>query len=166
MAWLAGSQRIGSALRVFLLSRGGMLAAAATIAQLVAAHFVFHNQPEGVRTAVTFSVVCRVAGFAWFAAAGLILAFGAWAAFKRPTAPWVGWLGAAAAFASVASMTLFRDGLRDLTLLEKGFDVWQRDVVANWGVVAIFLALFVAGLAVLGWLVAVTIRATPVEEAV
>ena len=49
MAWLAGSRRIDSALRDFLLSRGGVLAAAATIAQLVAAHFVFHNQPEGVR---------------------------------------------------------------------------------------------------------------------
>ena len=36
MAWLAGSRRIPSTLRVFLLSRGAVLAAAATIAQLVA----------------------------------------------------------------------------------------------------------------------------------
>ncbi len=164
MAWLAGSRRIHADLRVFLLSRGGMLAAAATIAQLVAAHFVFYNQPEGVRTAVEISVLCRVAGCAWFAAAGLILAFGVWAALKRPAAPWVGWLGAAAAFASVASMTLFRDGLRDITLLGKGYNVWDRTVVANWGVVTIFLGLFVAGLAILGWLVAVMLRATPVAE--
>ena len=61
-------------------------------------------------------------------------------------------------------MTLFRDGLRDLTLAGKGFDVWNRQVAANWGVVAVFLALFVAALAVLGWLVAVMMRATPIAE--
>jgi hypothetical protein len=164
MAWLAGSRRIDSALRNFLLSRGGTLAAAAVIAQLVAAHFVFHNQPEGVRAAVAGGILCRAAGFAWFAAAGVILVFGVWAASKRPTAAWVGWLGAAAAFAAAASMTLFRDGLRDLTLAGKGFDVWNRQVAPNWGVVAVFLALFVAALAVLGWLIAVMMRATPTPE--
>ena len=36
------------------------------------------------------SIFCRAAGFAWFAAAGLILVFSAWIAFARPSAPWVG----------------------------------------------------------------------------
>ena len=43
-------------------------------------------------------------------------------------------------------MTLYRDGIRDLTLLGKGFDVWQRTVVTNWSVVGLFLVLFVVGL--------------------
>ena len=61
---------------------------------------------------------------------------------------------------------MFRDGLRDLTLLGKGFDVWQRAVVTNWGVVCVFLALFVGGLVTLGWLVSVMARANPVPEKV
>ena len=32
---------------------------------------------------------------------------------------------------------VYRDGVRDLTLLSKGFDVWNRTVVTNWGVVGL-----------------------------
>jgi len=42
--------------------------------------------------------------------------------------------------------TVYRDGVRDLTLLSKGYDVWDRVVVTNWSVVGLFLVLFVAGL--------------------
>ena len=166
MVWLAGLQRIDGAVRDYLRSRGGMIAMAGVIAQLVAAHFVFHNQPESVRTALAGSVLCRIAGFAWFASAALVLAFGAWVGFKRPTVRMLGWVGAGVGFLEVATMTLFRDGLRDLTLLGHGYDVWQRTVTTNWGVVVLFLLLFVAGLAVIGWLVSVMLRAEPVSEKV
>ncbi len=65
-------------------------------------------------------------------------------------------------------MTLYRDGIRDATLLSKGFDVWQRTVVTNWSVVVLFLVLFVAGLGVVGWLISVVARAqkTPVAKVV
>ena len=63
-------------------------------------------------------------------------------------------------------MTLYRDGIRDLTLLGKGFDVWQRTVVTNWSVVILFLVLFVVGLASVGWLISVMMRARPVSEKV
>jgi hypothetical protein len=178
--------------RDYLRSRGGILAMAAVIAQLAAAHFVFYNQPENVRTALAGSVLYRSAGFAWFGAAGLILAFGAWTGFIRPAAgkgashrlceapegPFrqtvagtfsggiTGWLAAAAGFLAVTTMTLFRDGLRDLTLLGEGYDVWQRTVVTNWSVVVLFLLLFVAGLAIVGWLITVMLRARPVSEEV
>ena len=56
-------------------------------------------------------------------------------------------------------LTVYRDGVRDVTLLSKGYDVWDRAVVTNWGVVALFLVLFVAGLGVVGWLVSVVARA-------
>ena len=36
-------------------------------------------------------------------------------------------------------LTVYRDGVRDLTLLSKGFDVWDRVVVTNWSVVGLFL---------------------------
>jgi len=60
--------------------------------------------------------------------------------------------------------TVCRDGVRDLTLLSKGFDVWDRVVVTNWSVVGLFLILFVGGLVVIAWLVSVVARAQRVME--
>ena len=60
--------------------------------------------------------------------------------------------------------TVYRDGVRDLTLLSKGYDVWDRAVETNWGVVGLFLVLFVAGLGVIGWLVSVVARAGKTME--
>ena len=63
-------------------------------------------------------------------------------------------------------MCVYRDAVRDLTLLSKGFDVWNRTVVTNWWVVGLFLILFVGGLGVVGWLVSVVARAQkPMEGA-
>jgi hypothetical protein len=61
--------------------------------------------------------------------------------------------------------TIYRDAVRDLTLLSKGYDVWDRAVATNWWVVGLFLVLFVAGLGVIGWLVSVVARARKVMEA-
>jgi hypothetical protein len=62
------------------------------------------------------------------------------------------------------TLVVYRDGVRDLTLLSKGYDVWDRVVVTNWSVVGLFLVLFVAGLGVVGWLVSVVARASKVME--
>ena len=65
------------------------------------------------------------------------------------------------------TLVIFRDAVRDLSLLAKGFDVWNRTVVTNWGVVGLFLVLFVGGLGVVGWLISVVARAQkPMEGAV
>jgi hypothetical protein len=61
-------------------------------------------------------------------------------------------------------LTVYRDGVRDVTLLAKGYDVWDRAVATNWGVVGLFLVLFVAGLGVIGWLVSVVARAQKTME--
>ena len=76
-------------------------------------------------------------------------------------------LGRRAAGGAVEIMfTVYRDGVRDLTLLSKNYDVWDRVVVTNWSVVGLFLVLFVAGLGVVGWLVSVVARAQkPMEGA-
>jgi len=65
---------------------------------------------------------------------------------------------------SMLTMVTYRDGIRDITLLIKGFDVWERNIVTNWSVVAIFLVLFVIGLGVLGWLISVVMRSKPEGE--
>jgi hypothetical protein len=65
---------------------------------------------------------------------------------------------------AVAGEVIYRDGIRDVTLLSKGFDVWKRTEVSNWGVIVLFLLLLVAGLGVIGWLISVMLRATPRSE--
>jgi hypothetical protein len=112
------------------------------------------------------NAIFRIAGIGWFGMVALILLVGAWAGFKRPMTATAGWAAALAGFLAVTCMTLFRDGLRDVTLLGKGYDVWQRTVVTNWSVVGLFLVLFVVGLAAIGWLVSVMMRAKPVSEKV
>jgi hypothetical protein len=59
---------------------------------------------------------------------------------------------------------MVRDGIRDITLLNAGYNVWDRSVNANWSVVIIFLLTFVAGLACAGWLISVVLRAKPAVE--
>ena len=62
------------------------------------------------------------------------------------------------------ALVVYRDAVRDLTLLSKGYNVWDRVVVTNWGVVCLFLVLFVAGLGVIGWLISVVARASKTME--
>jgi hypothetical protein len=164
MVWLGGQRRFDVAVRAYLRSRGALAAALAVVGQLAAAHFVYYNQPEAIRATVADNLLCRVAGFGWLGITGLVLVFALGVAVRRPTGLLAGWLGALLAFLGVASMALFRDTLRDLTLLSKGYDVWQRAVVTNWGVVSIFLVLFVVGLLVVGWLISVMARAKLVAE--
>ena len=166
MVWLAGRKQIETDVRGFLVSRGGWLALAGVVAQLASAHFVYHAQPDDVRAGLMTSAFCQIAAFGWFGAAALILLTGAWAGLKKPTAPSAGWIAAALGLVATLSFTTFRDGLRDVTLLAKGYDVWQRAVVTNWGVVSLFLVLFVVGLVTLGWLVSVMMQAKPVSEKV
>jgi len=166
MVWLAGRKQIETPVRGYLAGLGGKLALVAVIAQVAVAHFVFHNQPDKVREGLVANPLYLGAGLAWFAAVGLILLTGAWAGFKKPTTAAAGWLGATLGLAAMLGWVVFRDGLRDLTLLGNGYDVWQRTIVTNWSVVGLFLVLFVAGLAMIGWLVSVMLRAKPVSEKV
>ena len=74
-----------------------------------------------------------------------------------------GWI---TGFLSICGAVIVRDGIRDLTLHSQGFDVWNRTVVANWGVLSIFFVLFAASLAVIGWLLLVMRQARPIAEQV
>jgi hypothetical protein len=63
-------------------------------------------------------------------------------------------------------MAIVRDGIRDQTLLARGYDVWQRAEASNWGVIALFLVVFVAGLGATGWLISVVARSRKDMEGV
>ena len=86
------------------------------------------------------------------------------AGFGKLSAAWLGWVGALVTVLIELTLVVYRDGVRDLTLLANGYNVWDRAVETNWWVVGLFLVLFVGGLGVIGWLVSVVARARKVME--
>ena len=104
------------------------------------------------------------AGYGWLALVVVAVLVGAIAGFGKISAGWLAWSGVLVAVLIEIMFTVYRDGVRDMTLLSKGYDVWDRVVVTNWSVVGLFLVLFVAGLGVVGWLVSVVARAKKVME--
>jgi hypothetical protein len=166
MIWVAGRRVFENPVRSYLGALGGRLAAVMLAVQSLAAMWVMRTQPDTVNQALASNPLYHYAGLVWAGAAVVTLLFAAWAAFARPTSRAAGWVGAILVLVTVLGMTLYRDGIRDLTLLGKGFDVWQRTIVTNWSVVILFLVLFVAGLGAAGWLVSVMLRARPLNEKV
>ncbi len=166
MIWLAGRRVFEDPVRRYLAANGGRLAVVMLIVQAFVAARVLQAQPQGIRDALAADPLARYAGLAWIGVAVLIGLFGLWAAVKQPINRAAGWIGATLLLVGILGMTVYRDALRDLTLLSKGYDVWQRVVVTNWGVVILFLALFVAGLGVAGWLISVMMKAKTIPEKV
>lgn len=149
----------------FLRRQGGRMVAIGAVAQAALGFWVMGVQPEGIAAKVAENALWRGAEFAWLATVLLAAAAALAVQAKARSAAWhlpatVG----LATFLNVASMVLVRDGIRDTTLLSKGFDVWDRAVASNWIVIGAFLALFVVGVVVVAWLASVVARARREEE--
>lgn len=162
MIWLAGREVLERSVRQFLARAGGGLAASMIVLQAGLAYWLWQVQPVEVQTKLSESLVYKGAGFAWLGLGGLVLLVGLWNLAQKPASPLAGWTAALLGFLSVLSLTLYRDGIRDLTLLTKKYDVWDQKVLVNWSVLILFLVLFVLGLGVLGWLISVMVRAKPI----
>jgi hypothetical protein len=166
MLWLAGRRTIEEPVRRYLAANGGWLAALAVSVQVVVGLWALSMQPSVVLDGLGKNQICRIAGPLWLATVAAVFLFGAWAALKKPNSRAVGYVSTVLALVAMLAMAFYRDGLRDQTLLSHGYDVWDRAVVTNWSVVAIFLVVLVAGLAGVAWLVSVMMRAKPVVEKV
>ncbi len=164
LIYLGGRKSFSATDGRFLAALGGRIAAVAVVAQVAAAFAVYYTQPAIVQIGLGEHLLYKVTGFGWLALTGVLLLFACFAAIQKPTNALSGWAAVVIGFLPIALMTLYRDGIRDLTLASKGYDVWDRVVVTNWSVVGIFLVVFVAGLGVVGWLISVVARATRVME--
>jgi hypothetical protein len=164
MIYLGGRKTFSEADGEFLSALGGRIAAVAAIIQIPAAIAVYHVQPAIVQAGLNDHPLYKIAGLGWLLLTALIILYAAFAAFAKPIGALTSWLAVLIGVLPIALMTIYRDGIRDLTLLSKGYNVWDRVVVTNWSVVSIFLVVFVAGLVTVGWLISVVARATRVME--
>jgi hypothetical protein len=173
MVYLAGRGTFTAEEKRFAAGLGGKVAALFGIVYLAAGIWAASVQPAAVKAGLVSGTpdhplyrFAGFAGYAWLALVVVAVLLAAIAGFARMTTAWLGWAGALAALLVEITLVVYRDGVRDLTLLSKGFDVWDRAVVTNWSVVGLFLVLFVGALGVIGWLISVVARAQkPMEGA-
>jgi hypothetical protein len=171
MVYLSGRSTFNSDEKKFLSGFGGKVAAFFGLVYLAAGLWANAVQPAPVKALMAaphagyeFYKFYLLAGIGWSALVVVAVVLAVFAAFSKVAAGWLGWAGALVALLIEITFTTYRDAVRDLTLLSKGFDVWNRVVVTNWSVVGIFLVLFVVGLVVAGWLVSVVARSQKVME--
>jgi hypothetical protein len=157
MVWLSTTSKASETLGAYLSELGGKIAATFLVLQLGAAYWVFLAQPDLVKEELTSQSLYLLTGYGWMVLTAGLIALSAVAIVRKPSLL-VSWSGAVGVLLSMLTMVVYRDGIRDVTLLIKGFDVWERSIVTNWSVVAIFLVLFVVGLGIIGWLLSVVMR--------
>ncbi|MCC6487833.1 MAG: hypothetical protein IT364_10070 [Candidatus Hydrogenedentes bacterium] len=164
LAFLSMKKDLDAPVSQFLRIWGGRLLAAFTIVQILLGVWVLRSQPDAVRSGLFSGAFYPVLIGVWVVTAVAVAVVGALIAvrgFRGWTVP-----SSVSAFAivNIAAMVLVRDGIRDIALASKGFDVWAQPVVTNWGTVIVFVLCLVLALAVMGWLISVVARAKPVSE--
>lgn len=171
LVYLSGRSTFTADEKKFLAGLGGKLAAFFGAVYLAAGLWAASVQPQVVKdglaggtAAYPFYKFAGLAGYGWLALVAVAVVLGLVAGFGKISAGWLCWAGVLVAVLTEIMFTVYRDGVRDLTLFSKGYDVWDRVVVTNWSVVGLFLVLFVAGLGVIGWLVSVVARAQKTME--
>ncbi|MBB6049833.1 hypothetical protein [Armatimonas rosea] len=147
--------------RALLRQKGGLVASAALVPQVLAGFWVYSRQPEGVQQALHSPLYLTGAGLFLLGGVLALLLAALHIGGKKPLLLTIG--AAVGGFLANVGAVIYRDGIRDQTLRLKGFDVWDRAVVPNWGVIGIFLVLFVIGLGLVGWLVLVAAQAKTIE---
>ncbi len=170
LLYLSGRSTFTAEQKSFVAGLGGKVAAGFGVVYLAAGVWANSVQPAAVaegfagRSALPFYKYFGLAGYGWLALVAAAILLAAVAGFGKLTSGVIGWAGVLLALLIEIMFTVYRDGVRDLTLLSKGYNVWDRAVETNWWVVGLFLLLFVAGLGVIGWLISVVARAKKVME--
>lgn len=152
--------------KALLRRTGGGLALLGCLGEIALGYIVFQTQPSYVQHGLLAHPLYRISAIVWAAGAGIaallaLTQIGGKAAKLFPTI-----LGCVAGFAGLGGAVIVRDGIRDLSLLHYGFNVYDRHVVSNWSVVGLFFATFVISIVVIGWLANVMRQAKPIAEQV
>src|ERR1700734_227532 len=133
LIYLAGRSTFTADEKRFAAGLGGFVAAIFGVIYLAAGLWAASVQPEAVKAGLTQGVASHAlyrfegfAGYGWIALVAVAVLVGAFAAFTRSSASWLAWAGVLAAVLVEIMLTVYRDGVRDVTLLSKGYDVWDR----------------------------------------
>jgi hypothetical protein len=170
LLYLAGRSTFTAEQKSYIAGLGGKVAAGFGVVYLAAGIWANSVQPAAVaegfagHSALPFYKYFGMAAYGWLVLVAVAILLAAVAGFGKLTSGVIGWASVQLAVLIEIMFTIYRDGVRDLTLLSKGYNVWDRAVETNWWVVGLFLVLFVAGLGVIGWLVSVVARARKVME--
>ena len=149
----------------FFAARGGLLALVGAPLWLATGFWVWHSQPAAVMHKLAEHAIYPAVGLAWLVCVALLGVFGLLALVRKSRLPVALAVGVAlVAVLADAAAVIFRDGIRDMTLIGKGFNLWNQPLEVNLQVLIIFGVLQVSGLVVIGWLVATMARAKPVTE--
>ncbi|WP_420238488.1 hypothetical protein ACOBR2_02475 [Telmatobacter bradus] len=171
LVYLAARSTFTAEEQKFLAGLGGKVAALFGVVYLIAGLWANAVQPGTVKAALAapsagyeFYRFYALTGYGWLALVVVAVLLGALAGFGKIASNLLAWSGAVLVLLIELTLVIYRDAVRDLTLLGKGYNVWDRVVVTNWSVVGLFLLLFVAGLGVVGWLISVVARAQKTME--
>lgn len=170
LVYLSGRSTFTAEEKSFVSGLGGKVAAAFGLVYLAAGLWAASVQPAAVKEGLAGHSIyplykfAGMAGYGWIALVVIAVLVGAIAGFGKIVSGALSWFAVLTAVLIEIMLTVYRDGVRDMTLLSKGYDVWDRAIATNWSVVALFLALFVGGLAVIGWLISVVARAQKAME--
>ena len=171
MLYLSARSTFTAEEQKFVAGVGGKVAAVFGIVYLAAGIWAASVQPGVVKQMLAappagyeFYKYYGLAGYGWLALVAVAIVVAAVAGFAKIVNGLVAWSAVLVAVLIEVMLVVYRDAVRDLTLLSKGYNVWDRAVATNWGVVGLFLVLFVAGLGVIGWLISVVARAEKTME--
>lgn len=160
-------QRNSAAVKGFMVLNGGWIVGLGVVVQSLLALQVLKVQPAAVLTKLGENPLYAILPKVWVGLAALVLVIGLFAVLRREkSGGLLATLAALVGFLLTTTLVVYRDGIRDLTLLTAGFDVWSQKVVPNWPIVSLFLGVFVIGLLFLGWLVLIAVKAKPNTEEV
>jgi hypothetical protein len=174
MIYLAGRKTFTPEESQFVTKLAGKVGAGFGLVYLAAGLWAASVQPAVVKSMLVtppagyeFYKYFGFAGYGWIALVAVAVLVAAIAGFGKLSTGLLGvfsWASVLLAVLIEIAFAVYRDGIRDLTLFSKGYNVWDRAVETNWWVVGLFLVLFVAGLGVIGWLISVVARARKTME--
>jgi hypothetical protein len=163
---LSNMRHIEEGIKTCLRRTGGAVTVIGAAAQIGCALTVVRYQPEVVRQGLGNHALYHVAGLLFLATAAVAALLALLQGAKAISNPALATVGLLVGFLSVAGAVIYRDGIRDLTLKQVGFNVWDRIEVSNWSVIGLFLLLFVVMIGAILWLLNVMRQATPPTERV
>jgi hypothetical protein len=132
LLYLAGRSTFTAEEKKFVAGLGGKIVAVCGLIYLAAGWWAASVQPEAVKAGLAGNSpypaykFAGVAGYAWLALVVVAVLVGLIAGFGKIAAGWLGWVGVLIAVLVELTLVVYRDGVRDLTLLSKGYDVWAR----------------------------------------